>query len=86
MEMKPPNMSAVRRFRAAAMERKGAAEPAKAPARLETRFPASRSRPSSEEAEQSSLPGSECREEPLSSEAGPGRLLVGRGHPRKGAA
>lgn len=30
MEMKPPNMSAVRRFRAAAMARKGAAGPARA--------------------------------------------------------
>lgn len=52
---------------------KGGGRASKGPARSVTRFPASRSRPGSEEAEQRSLPGSECWEESLGSEAEPGR-------------
>lgn len=51
---------------------KGGCRAGEGPARSETRLPASRSRPGSEEAEQLSLPGFGCRAESLGSEAGPG--------------
>lgn len=79
MEMKPPNMSAVRRFRAAAMEKEGGFRAPGGPTR--NSIPASRSRPGSEEAEQLSLPGRESGAESLGSEAGPEREApsAGRG-------
>lgn len=89
MEMKPPNMSAVRRFRDAAMARKGAAEPAKAPRTLGNPIPGLKvatrfGRGGAELASGIGVQGG-------ASELGGGawaerRLSVGRGHPRKGAA